>query len=575
MADPAHEAADRTIEGLRREFERVYRQAEKEARRALERHLEKFAEEDARMAERVEKGELSEEDYRRWREVKMLNGDSYRALVDQAARGYADAGAYASAAVDGRLPEVYAENVNYGTYQVESAARVDTAFALQDADTVQRLVTDRSSYLPRVSHDVAKDALWNRKLLADQITQGVMLGESIPKIAARVARVTGQNVAGAARVARTSVTAAECAGRVDSYRRAKSMGIDLKQEWLATLDTRTRRSHRKLDGEKVDVGSTFSNGCRYPGDPQAPYGEICNCRCTLIAAVEGVDYSDGKRWSRLPGGMTYDDWKAGKDLDEAEWTKGGKGKPGKKGGTAGSKGKVDGKQAAPISAPSRVIASHDTANAAAEALRASLSRGEALGAQAVRAVVGKMAPLGPAKGRSAADYLDLTGLPAHNARMLERAARYVPTSMLDTIRAGGVKVVYVRGLKRSDFDPATNAIRIARGTDELVAVHEMMHAVEEHDPAFLQAERKYFEKRTKGKQLVQLRRLTGNASYGSFEVAYDVGRSCIDPYTFKDYGGNGYELMSMGVETLYRSPLTYARDPEMLKWVMDMLERFG
>lgn len=364
MADPAHEAADRTIDGLRREFERVYRQAEKEARRALERHLKRFAEEDARMAERVEKGELSEEDYRHWREVKMLNGDSYRALIDQAARGYADAGAYASAAVEGRLPEVYAENVNYGTYQVESAARVDTAFALQDADTVQRLVTDRASYLPRVSHDVAKDAVWNRRLLADQITQGVMLGESVPKIAARVARVTGQNVAGATRVARTSVTAAECAGRVDSYARAKSMGIDLKQEWLATMDTRTRRSHRKLDGEKVDVGGTFSNGCRYPGDPQAPYGEICNCRCTLIAAVDGVDYSDGKRWSKLPGGMTYDDWKAGKDLDEAEWTKGGKGKPGKnggkgkagkkdKGGTAGSKGKADAKRKVPDTALAR------------------------------------------------------------------------------------------------------------------------------------------------------------------------------------------------------------------------------
>lgn len=339
MADPAHEAADRTIDGLRREFERVYRQAEKEARRALERHLERFAEEDARMAERVKKGELSDEDYHHWREVKMLNGDSYRALIDQAARGYADAGAYASAAVEGRLPEVYAENVNYGTYQVESAARVDTAFALQDADTVQRLVTDRASYLPRVGHDVAKDVVWNRKLLADQITQGVMLGESIPKIAARVARVTGQNVAGATRVARTSVTAAECAGRVDSYARAKSMGIDLKQEWLATMDTRTRRSHRKLDGEKVDVGGTFSNGCRYPGDPQAPYGEICNCRCTLIAAVDGVDYSDGKRWSRLPEGMTYDDWKAGKDLDQAEWTKGGKGRAGKKSEAGAASGK--------------------------------------------------------------------------------------------------------------------------------------------------------------------------------------------------------------------------------------------
>ena len=189
--------------------------------------------------------------------------------------------------------------------------------------------------------------------------------------------------------------------------------------------------------------------------------------------------------------------------------------------------------------------------------------------------MGKTAPLGPAKGRSAADCLDLTGPPAHNAGMPEGAARYVPTSMLDTIRAGGVKVVHVRGLKRSGFGPATNAIGIAGGTDEPVAVHETMRAVEEHDPAFPQAERKRFEKRTKGRRLVRLRRLTGNASYGSFEVAYDVGRSRIDPYTFKDYGGSGCELMSMGVETLYRSPLACARDPEILKWAMDMLERFG
>lgn len=67
-----------------------------------------------------------------------------------------------------------------------------------------------------------------------------------------------------------------------------------------------------MDGERVEVGGTFSNGCRYPGDPSAPYAETMNCRCTLVAAVDGVDQSGARRWSRLPEGMTYERWRASK-----------------------------------------------------------------------------------------------------------------------------------------------------------------------------------------------------------------------------------------------------------------------
>ena len=105
-------------------------------------------------------------------------------------------------------------------------------------------------------------------------------------------------------------------------------------------------------------------------------------------------------------------------------------------------------------------------------------------------------------------------------------------------------------------------------------MHELMHAVEEHDKEFLEAEREYFEKRTRGKARKRLEDITGNTSYDDFELAYDVG-SCIDPYAFKDYGGDGYELMSMGVEMLYRSPSSYLKDPDMLKWVLTMIGRFG
>lgn len=311
-ADVAHEAADAEIEAFRREVAGIYAEAQKTASQTLTEYLERFREEDDEWRDRVARGKATEAQWKSWRRGKILTGRRYRVVLRQVAEGYTHANEIAMCALEGRLPGVYAENYNYGTFQAYSAARVDDAFALQDASTVQRLLTDHDSYLPKPTVNVPKDVAWNRLLLANQITQGVLLGESMPKIARRVRDVTGSNMATAMRTARTSVTAAENAGRVDSYARAQSLGIELEQEWLATLDGRTRHTHRQLDGERVEVGGEFANGCRYPGDPEAPYAETCNCRCTLIAAVEGVDYSDGKRWSRLPEGMTYEQWKAGK-----------------------------------------------------------------------------------------------------------------------------------------------------------------------------------------------------------------------------------------------------------------------
>lgn len=311
-ADEGHEAADAAVESFLRDARQTYREAQEDAGKALRSFLAGFEAEDAERRAAVAAGRLAEDEYREWRRGRMLTGRRYRATLDQVAWCYTHANEVAMAALSGRLPEVFAENYNYGTYQVEAAALVDTTFALQDASTAQTLIADRDAYLPKLKVDEERDRAWNRRLMSSQLAQGVALGEGIPDIAARIARVTGSNVAAATRAARTSVTAAECAGRVESYRRAQGMGVRLGQEWLATLDERTRSSHRRLDGERVEVSGKFSNGCRYPGDPQAPYSETCNCRCTLVAAVDGVDQSGAKRWSRLPEGMTYERWKATK-----------------------------------------------------------------------------------------------------------------------------------------------------------------------------------------------------------------------------------------------------------------------
>lgn len=310
--DSAHEFSDAEIRAFEREVAGVYGEASKTAYANLKRYLAQFEADDEKMRERLEAGEITKAQYRSWRSGKIAAGRRYRIVLKQCAEAMTHANVVAAAAIEGRLPEVYAENYNYGTWQVESAVGVDTAYALQDASTVQRLLTDHDSYLPKPSVNVAKDVAWNRRLIANQITQGVLLGESIPKIAKRMQDVTGSNRAAAVRLARTSTTAAENAGRVDSYKRAKGLGIKVQQEWMATLDLRTRSSHRQLDGEKVEVGEKFSNGCRYPGDPEAPYAETANCRCTLVACCDGLDVLDGERFSRLPEGMTYEEWKAGK-----------------------------------------------------------------------------------------------------------------------------------------------------------------------------------------------------------------------------------------------------------------------
>ncbi len=311
MADQAHDYADRKIAEFQAEVWEVYQQAQADAQEALSAFLKRFEKEDAKRRKLVEKGEMTKAEYRSWRSGQILRSKQLSSTLDQVSQAMTEANQVAMAALSGKLPEVYAENANYSAFWVCKETGLAVGFDLVDPDTVQHMLTAGEAVLMLPSVNVAKDMAWNRKLVASQLTQGVLLGESIPKMARRVQRVTGSNYATAVRTARTTVTGAENAGRVHSYQRAKEMGIKLQKQWVATRDNRTRHSHRQLDGQKIpnEEGAKFANGCRHPGDPQGRYDEICNCRCTLVAAIEGVDTSDAERWSKLPEGMTYEEWK--------------------------------------------------------------------------------------------------------------------------------------------------------------------------------------------------------------------------------------------------------------------------
>ena len=168
-----------------------------------------------------------------------------------------------------------------------------------------------------------KDIAWQEGQIQSVTLQGIRQGESIPNLSKRIARTLGEsNHASTIRYARTASTASQNAGRLDAYKRAEDMGIEMQQTWVATLDGRTRHEHRILDGQTVPIGEPFEvDGykIRYPGDPTAEGFLIWNCRCTTIAQLKGFerDVTDlGLRHDDNIEGMSYDEWKEARSVYE-------------------------------------------------------------------------------------------------------------------------------------------------------------------------------------------------------------------------------------------------------------------
>lgn len=324
--DAAHEWTDERIEELERRFADVYRQASEEMRSKLETHMALFESENKRWQERVRSGEATKAEHDRWLYQWTTDRDFIDGLGRRLAADAVNADRIAAGYINDQIPAVYAENANAAAWQIEKGLGWDThSFDLYDESTVRILIAEDRELVRFVTPDGEADLRWNRQKFNAAITQSVLQGESIPHAAERLQKVLGMDEATAVRSARTAMTSAENAGRVDSYRRAEAAGIELKQQWMATPDARTRPSHRALDMEIVKVGEDFhaaGGNLRYPGDPKGPASEVYNCRCTLVAWFPGIEQEDPARWTRLPDGMTYEEWKNGKQKAHDENTHG-------------------------------------------------------------------------------------------------------------------------------------------------------------------------------------------------------------------------------------------------------------
>ncbi|WP_217639369.1 phage minor head protein [Aneurinibacillus thermoaerophilus] len=102
------------------------------------------------------------------------------------------------------------------------------------------------------------------------------------------------------RIARTEINGNLQKG---AHETMNELNIEYTQ-WISADDSRTRRSHKELNGQITKRNGKYSNGLEHPGDRRGPTEEWINCRC------REVPYFIPKGYAPPPGR----DWFYEKDL---------------------------------------------------------------------------------------------------------------------------------------------------------------------------------------------------------------------------------------------------------------------
>lgn len=127
--------------------------------------------------------------------------------------------------------------------------------------------------------------------LRTTLTEGIVAGEGIALLAARVKEVYDVSLARANTIARTESASMLEAGR---YQNMINHGIK-EHEWFTAMDSEVRTTHRWLHGSTTSIGITFKyvrgpqaglgSPLRFPTDMRAPADQVINCRCITLPVI--------------------------------------------------------------------------------------------------------------------------------------------------------------------------------------------------------------------------------------------------------------------------------------------------
>ena len=123
-----------------------------------------------------------------------------------------------------------------------------------------------------------------KKTIAGEISRGIANGYMYADIARNIRNYGRVSMDKAITIARTEGHRIQEESRNEARHKAKEAGADIVKQWDSTLDSRTRPTHQKLDGQIRELDEPFEvNGMKamYPSGFGKAKEDI-NCRCVCL-----------------------------------------------------------------------------------------------------------------------------------------------------------------------------------------------------------------------------------------------------------------------------------------------------
>lgn len=205
-------------------------------------------------------------------------------IVKNIAKELAKAGVDVSETIQLEMDKIFLDNRNKVIKDITKLVP-EAVFAIYNEQTVRTLVKKNQSAFTKIAYkNLGKDTIIVKRLKSE-LLEATLLGETQDELIKRIRKVTGQSLSQGRRVAQTERTRVQSEGRYDAGKEAVEMEIPVKKRWSTKFDN-SRPSHIKANREEVSLDKPFSNGLMFPGDPNAPAKEVCNCHCIMTIIVD-------------------------------------------------------------------------------------------------------------------------------------------------------------------------------------------------------------------------------------------------------------------------------------------------